>query len=43
VFSDIFISCGGYISKYLGAILELVTKALEAASVPIIEDVKIKN
>lgn len=39
VFSDIFISCGDYIAKYLGGILELVTKALEAASVPVKEDV----
>lgn len=39
VFSDIFISCGNYITKYLGGILDLVSKALEAASAPIKEDV----
>jgi len=41
VFSDIFISCGDYLTKYLGGILELVTKALEAATVPVREDVSL--
>jgi len=41
VFSDIFISCGDYLTKYLGGILELVTKALEAATVTVREDVSL--
>lgn len=40
VFSDIFITCGDYIAKYLSGILELISKALEAAAVPIKEDVR---